>query len=332
MENATMQAVVLDRPGTPDTMRLTELPIPEPGPGEIRIRVRAASLNPVDYKVAAGGHPNWTYPFVPGVDAAGVVDAVGDGVSEWKAGDRVVYHGDLSKPGGFAEYAITTAHTAAAIPEGLSFESAASFPCAGLTAYQALVRKMRLVSGQSIFIHAGAGGVGGYAIQLARVLGASQIVTSASPGNFDYVRSLGADAVIDYHTENVHDRIMALTNGRGVDCILNTINRKTAQEDLSLLAFGGQLTCIAGAPEVVADFQPSWKTFTVHKLMLGGAHGSGDRSAQEDLARMADEIMALLLNGSVDPMISETIQLDQVPEALMRLSQRHVRGKIVVTP
>ncbi|CAM4162318.1 zinc-binding dehydrogenase [Paenibacillus alkaliterrae] len=325
-----MKAIVLDGPGTPDAMRLTELPLPEPGPGEIRVRVQAASLNPVDYKVAAGGHPDWTYPFVPGVDVAGVVDAIGEGVTRWKAGDRVVYHGDLSKPGGFAEYAVTTAHTTAAIPQDISFESAAAFPCAGLTAYQALVRKMRIGKGQTIFIHAGAGGVGGYAIQLARVFGASQIIASASPGNSDYVRSLGADVVIDYKTEDVHGRIIELTNGRGVDCILNTLNRKLAQADLSALAFGGQLACIAGAPEIVADFQPSWKTFTVHKLMLGGAHTSGDRAPQEDLACMADEFMTFMLEGKIEPMIGETIRIEEVSEALTRLSQRHVRGKIVL--
>ncbi|KAI7248744.1 hypothetical protein KC345_g11826 [Hortaea werneckii] len=189
---------------------------------------------------------------------------------------------------------------------------------------------MRLGAGQSIFIHAGAGGVGGYAVQLARVAGASRIITSASPHNFDYVRSLGADEVIDYNTEDVHSRIMELTDGRGADCILNTINRATAQADLSALAFGGQLATIAGAPETVADFQPSWKSITLHKLMLGGAHTSQDRAAQEDLARMSAEMMELMLKGEISPMISETAALEEVPGALMRLSQRHVRGKIVM--
>jgi NADPH2:quinone reductase len=325
-----MRAIVIDGPGKPDAMRLAEVALPEPGPDEIRVRVHAASLNPVDYKVVAGGHPNWTYPFISGVDVAGVVDAVGAEVSRWRAGDRVVYHGDVAKPGGFAEYAVTTAHTAAAIPEGLSFEAAAAFPCAGLTAYQALVRKMRIGAGQTIFIHAGAGGVGGYAVQLARVSGASQIITSASPHNSDYVRSLGADEVIDYNTEDVHSRIMELTAGRGVDCILNTINRVTAQADLGALAFGGQLATIAGAPETVADFQPGWKSFTLHKLMLGGAHASQDRAAQEDLAQMSVAMMDLMLSGEISPMVGETVRLEAVPDALMRLSQRHIRGKIVM--
>ncbi|WP_424765630.1 zinc-binding dehydrogenase [Paenibacillus sp. sgz302251] len=325
-----MQAIALEHPGKPDSLVLAELPKPVPGPGEILVRIRAVGLNPVDYKLLAGGLPTWKYPHVPGVDAAGIIEGIGEGVEQWKVGDSVVYHGDFTKPGAFAEYAVTTAHTAAVIPHGISFAAAAAFPCAGLTAYQALVRKMNIQAGQTIFIHGGAGGVGGFAIQIAKKFGAAKIITSASAHNAEYVKSLGADEVIDYNSENVHEGIMRLTEERGVDLILNTVNRATAQADLSALAFGGQLVCIAGAPEVVADFQPSVKTFTLHKLMLGGAHGSGNRQAELDLAKMAEEFQQLMLSGDIDPMIGETIRLDQIPAALTRLSERHVRGKIVV--
>jgi NADPH:quinone reductase len=325
-----LKAIVLHGPGKPESMVLSEQPVPKPGPGEIRVRIQAAGLNPVDYKVAANGHPDWVYPFIPGVDGAGIVDEVGANVEGWSVGDRVVYHGDLTKPGTFAEYAVTTAHTAARLPEGLTFEAAAAFPCAGLTAYLALNRKFNLKPGQSILVHAGAGGVGGFAIQLAKAFGASKILSTASSHNIDYIRRLGAYAVIDYNHEDVQQTVMELTDGEGVDLILNTVNRATAQADLSMLSFGGQLACIAGAPENVADFQPSNKTFSVHKLMLGGAHASDNRKAQEDLSRMAEEFMALMLENKVDPMVSEVIELQQVPEALSRLAKRHVRGKIVV--
>jgi NADPH2:quinone reductase len=327
-----MIALVLNKPGAPHTLTLSELPIPVPAEGEIRVRVHAAGLNPVDYKVAANGHPAWAYPFVLGLDVAGTVDEVGAGVTEWSVGDRVVYHGNLAKPGGYASYSITTAHTVAAIPEGISFIDAAAFPCAGLTAYQAIQRKMNmhLRTGQSILIHGGAGGVGGYAIQLARIYGASTIITTASSSSFDFVRGLGADICIDYNTEDVHQRVMEVTSGQGVDLILNTINRATSQNDLSTLTFGGQLTCIAGAPEIVADFQPGNKTFTLHKTSLGGAHGSGNIQAEKDLATMAEEFMQLMLDGKIDAMVKEVIQLADVPAALTRIAKRHVRGKIVV--
>lgn len=328
MEQMRMRAIVLNGPGKPEQFMLSEVPIPEVGAGEIRVRVQAAGLNPVDYKIAMNGHPNWHYPHISGADVAGVVDAIGEGVTLWKAGDRVVYHGDFTKPGGFAEYNVTVAHTAAAIPEGVSFVDAAAFPCAGLTAYQILVRKMHMQRGQSILVHAGAGGVGGYAIQLARLFGASMILATASAGNADYVHSLGADYVLDYNHEDVHARVMELTAGEGIDLILNSVNRATAQKDLSVLAFGGQLACIAGAPETVADFQPSTKTFTLHKLMLGGAYGSG-RKAEDELATMASEFLQLLLEKKIDPNVRQVIALEEIPQALQQLSGRHVQGKIV---
>jgi NADPH2:quinone reductase len=326
-----MQALVLNEPGKPSMLTLTNIPIPEPAEGEIRVRVHAVGLNPVDYKVAGNGHPAWEYPFVLGLDVAGTVDKVGAGVTRWAIGDRVVYHGNLTKPGGYAEYSITTAHTVAAIPDAISFVDAAAFPCAGLTAYQAVERKMNmhLHKGQSILIHGGAGGVGGYAIQLARIYGASSIITTASARNFDYVKSLGADVCIDYNHEDIHQRVMEVTGGLGVDLILNTVNRVTSQQDLSNLAFGGQLTCIAGAPEVVADFKPENRTFTLHKTAMGGAHGCGNIQAEADLARMADEFMQLMVEGRIDAMVTEVIQLADIPAALTRLAERHVRGKIV---
>lgn len=326
-----MRAIVLHAPGEPNTFTLQEMPVPEPGVGEIRVRVQAASLNPVDYKMAINGHPAWVYPFVPGVDGAGIVDKVGEGVTEWRVGDRVVYHGSFVQHGSYAEYTIVKAHAIARIAEELTFAEAAAFPCAGLTAYQMLSRKMNMKAGSSILVHAGAGGVGGYAIQLARAFGASQVITTASADNHDYVKSLGADAAIDYNSENVHERVMEWTNGLGVDYILNSINRKTAQADLEMLSFGGQLGCIAGAPETVADFQPSHKTFTVHKLMIAGAHVSGDARAERELGVMAEEFMKLMIAGKIDPTISKQIALEEVPAELTRLSQRHVRGKVVVS-
>ena len=326
-----MRAIVLHAPGQPSALTLQEMPVPEPGAGEIRVRVQAASLNPVDYKMAANGHPAWTYPFVPGVDGAGIVDKLGEGVTEWRAGERVVYHGSFVRHGSFAEYTIVKAHAIARIADELTFEEAAAFPCAGLTAYQILNRKMNMKPGSSVLVHAGAGGVGGYAIKLARAFGASQVITTASADNHDYVQSLGADVAIDYNSENVRERVMALTNGLGVDYTLNSLNRKTAQVDLEMLGFGGQLGCIAGAPETVADFQPSHKTFTVHKLMIAGAHVSGDERAERELGVMAEEFMKLMVAGKIASTISKQIALEDVPAELARLSQRHVRGKIVAS-
>jgi NADPH2:quinone reductase len=325
-----MRAMVIHAPGAPDTFTMADMPIPEPGLGEIRVLIKAASLNPADYKMTANGNPAWQYPFIPGLDAAGIVDAVGEGVTGFVIGDHVAYHGSFMKPGTYAEYGITKAHMAGRIPSGVSFEEAAAFPCAGLTAYQALLEKLNVKAGRSILIHAGAGGVGGYAIQLAKLLGASPIITTASAANTDYVKQLGADVVIDYNTEDVAAKVMEATNGLGVDYILNSLNRVTAQADLTMLSFGGQLACIAGAPETVADFQPSYKTFSVHKMMIGGAHLSGDVRAERELGTMTEEFMQLISDRKLNAIVEKIISLEEIPAELTRLSQRHVRGKIVV--
>ena len=155
-----------------------------------------------------------------------------------RLGDWVFYHGDLSKPGGFAEFAVTTAHTVARIPDSMSFVDAASLPCAGLTAYHALHRRLHVRAGQTILVHAGAGGVGGFAIQLAAHAGL-KVLTTCSENNADYVRDLGAEVAIDYHTENLKEVVSAVTDGRGVDAILSSLGSEGATQDLDLLAFNG---------------------------------------------------------------------------------------------
>jgi NADPH:quinone reductase-like Zn-dependent oxidoreductase len=292
----------------------------------VRVRVEAVSLNPIDYKMAGSGHPAWTYPFVLGVDVAGVVDAVGPGVESRQPGNRVFYHGNLSKPGGFAEYAIAPAHVMAEIPQGVSFEDAAAIPCAGLTAYQALFRKLHLQSSQTILMQGGAGGVGGFGVQLAATTGAT-VITTASARNFEYVKNLGAAHVIDYNTEDVKQRVQDITNGRGVDAILDTVSTKSATLGAEMLAFGGGIACIAGMPDFT---QVSFgKAISVHAVMLGGAYFSGDRLAEEELGRMADEMMVLLANRQIKAMVQQVITLEQIPARLTELAERHVRGKIV---
>lgn len=323
-----MKAVVLDRPGRPDTLRIAEMERPTPGPGEILVRVHAAGLNPVDYKMAEVGHAKWTYPFILGVDAAGTVEELGEGVTEWRPGDKVYYHGDLSRPGGFAEWAVVTSHVVAAIPAGLTFEQAAALPCAGLTAYQALYRKLHIQPGQTVLVTGGAGGVGGFAIQLAANAGCT-VITTCSPHNFEYVRSLGAAHVVDYTSEDLVERVRALTNGRGVDAAVDTVSRASATEIAdNLLAYNGGIACVAGSVDFTVA-RPFRQAASVHGVMLGGAHLSGDRLAQEDLARMGREFGALVASGQIDPMLQQVIRLEEIPEALVQLSGRHVRGKIV---
>jgi NADPH:quinone reductase-like Zn-dependent oxidoreductase len=324
-----MKALLLEDKNMWSEMKVKETAKPSPKRGEVLIKIKAAGLNPVDYKVATNGNPNWEYPHILGVDAAGIVEEIGEGVTNLKKGDRVFYHGDFTKKGGFAEYAVTTAHTTARIPDGLSFEDAAALPCAGMTAYQALVRKMNLQQGETILIHGGAGGVGGFAIQLAANIGAT-IITTCSPENEEYVKQLGAHHVIFYKTEDVHERVMALTDQNGVDAVLDTVSRQNATDSLKSIAFNGRIAFIAGNPDYSA-VKPFSQALSFHEIALGAVHFSNHINQQKDLAIMNEELAQLVVDGKISSMISEKITLEEIPEGLKKLSARHVRGKIVAT-
>lgn len=322
-----MKAIVLDRPGTPDTLYIAEMPKPEPGPGQVRVKIEAAGLNPADYKFAARGFRTWQYPFILGIDGAGVIDAIGHGVTNWQVGDAVYYHGDLSKPGTFAEWHVITANSIAPLPANLSFAEAAALPCAGFTAYQVLFRKLHIKPGQTILIHAGAGGVGGFAIQLAKLTGL-EIITTCSRNNFEFVSQLGATVAIDYHTEDVATRVKEITQGRGVDCILDTVSSASATIGLEMLAFGGAIACVAGLPDF-SRWQSFGKAISVHDIALGGSYLAGDPIGQADLALIGQELGLLASQGKIKPLLTETISLAEIPQGLLQLSQRHARGKKV---
>ncbi|MGY8827285.1 MAG: zinc-binding dehydrogenase [Candidatus Latescibacterota bacterium] len=283
-------------------------------------------LNPVDYKLAGRGNPAWAYPHILGLDVAGTIDALGAGVDGWALGDRVYYHGDLTRSGGFAEFAITTAHTVAEIPASVSFADAAAIPCAGLTAYQGLVRRLRIQKGQTVWVQGGAGGVGGYGVQIAANAGAT-VITTSSQRNFDYVKGLGATHVIDYQAEDVVARIMDITEGRGADAVQAAVDADSADQGLAALAFAGAISCIAGLPSL--SDQTFAKAISLHKISLGAAHPSNNRAAQLDLAQMAGEMIALVADKKINPMVEQVIALEDIPAGLAQLESRHVRGKIV---
>jgi NADPH2:quinone reductase len=181
MGSKFMKAVLLDKPGPPSSLRIGEISTPRPGADEALVRVCATSLNPVDYKVAAQGYEGWRYPHVLGVDVAGVIETLGESVVSWSLGDQVFYHTTWRKAGSYAEFNVAPAHTFARIPEGISFVDAATLPCAVLTAYCALYRRLHVREGDIVLVHTAAGGVGGFAIQLAKAAKAFVIGTCSAP-------------------------------------------------------------------------------------------------------------------------------------------------------
>ncbi|WP_353932762.1 zinc-binding dehydrogenase [Okeanomitos corallinicola TIOX110] len=322
-----MKALILERPGTPDTLRLAEMPQPQPGEGEVRVKVKAVGLNPADYQFMATGFPQWNYPFIPGMDVAGTIDALGKNVTNWSIGDRIYYHGNFTQPGGFAEFAITTADTIAPIPEGVSFTTAAALPCASFTAYQVLYHKLHIQPDQTILIHGGAGGVGGFAIQLAARTGL-QIISTCSTQNIEWVRHLGATEIIDYTRENVPERVREITQGRGVDAIIDTVSSASATTGLELLAYGGSIACVAELPDL-SKMQSFGKAISVHDIALGMVYLLGDKKAQMQLAEIGKAIGKLVADQQINPLLEKIISLTEIPQALEHLAGRHGRGKIV---
>lgn len=322
-----MKALLLNGKNEWKNMKIEETEKPVPKKGEVVVEIHAAGLNPVDYKTGTNGNPNWTFPHILGLDAAGTIHEVGEGVTQWKKGDRVVYHGDFNKRGAYAEYGVTTAHTISRIPDSITFEEAAALPTAGYTAYQALFRKLPMNAIETILIHGGAGGVGGFGIQLAKAAGKT-VITTASERNHDYVLSLGADHVIDYTKEDVKAKVMELTDGRGVDAVLDTVGRDNATASLDLIAYNGHIAHIAGAPDY-SRVKPFTKVISFHEIALNAIHHHDDVISERDLAKMGDELLKMVDEKKVSPLLERVISLEEVPQTLEELSNRHVKGKIV---
>ncbi|KRM87429.1 alcohol dehydrogenase catalytic domain-containing protein [Lacticaseibacillus thailandensis] len=309
---------------TIEALTWTDRPVPQPGPEQVLVRTAAVGLNPVDYKVVQAGNPAWRFPHTVGVDIAGTVAAVGANVTRVRVGDRVAGHGDLAQDGTFAECAIMPAAALAVIPTNVSWVTAAGSLCAGLTAYQALYRKANLTAVDTVLVHAGAGGVGSMAIQLARAAG-KQVATTVSAHKQDFVGRLHPDLMIDYRTEDVDQRLADWTHGLGVDLIINTIGQPAA--DLSRLAYNGQLVCVLDTP----DTAPGAKALAISDLNLGGAHRSGDPRQVADLGRMAQALLALIATGQVDPQVERVVPAADIVTGLQMIAADKVVGKVVAT-
>lgn len=314
---------------TLEGVKLADVPKPSAAPGEVLVKVKAVGLNPVDWKLVAGHNPAWTYPHVLGLDLAGQIEAVGDGVENWKAGMRVAGHLNLEKNGCFAEYVSVPTYELAEIPQPLSYADAAALLCGALTAYQSINRKPNLNNVSTVLVQAGSGSVGSLAIQFAHLHGL-KVFTTASGRKKEFVEKTHPEAFIDYKAEDVAARVAELTGGHGVDLIVDPVGAAECEKDFSMLAYNGQLVAIVGVPDI--DPGTLWSNgWSVEAVNLGGAHASGDPEQKKDLGVMATEVLQLAAQGEIDPLIGQVLPFGELVEGLEAIQRDATIGKTVVT-
>ena len=330
-----MKAFILDRYGSKVALRAGEVPDPDVREDEVLVQVHAAGVNLLDSKIRSGEFKlilPYRAPFVLGHDLAGVVVRVGARVKHFKPGDEVYARPADHRIGTFAELIAVQERDVALKPKKLTMEEAASLPLVGLTAWQALVERGQLKRGQKVFIQAGSGGVGTFAIQLAKHLGAT-VATTTSTSNVELVRSLGADVVVDYKKEDFETRL------GGYDLVLHSQDGKALGKSLRVLRAGGRLVSISGPPDpdFAEEIGAPWFVKLVTRLLSFGARRKAKsrgtafsflfmKASGDQLQRIA----ALVDAGVVRPVLDKVFPFHSTNEALAYVETGRARGKVVI--
>lgn len=307
-----MKAVQIHNYGGVDTLMLEDAPRPEPAEGDLLIRVHATTVNPFDC-VARAGYVTSYYPYdmpvILGLDVSGVVEQIGAGVEDFTVGEAVYARGDPALNGAYAEYMVVSAIDAAPKPSSLSHIQAAALPHVGLTAWRVLMEAANLSAGQTVLIHAAAGGVGSFSVQLAKWLGA-RVIGTASSYNHEFLRELGADELVDYNTVPFEQVV------QGVDVVFDTIGGDTQERSFKTLKPGGVLVSVISPPSDE----------------LAAAHGVRGifTAAYPPAGEVLKKIGALVEAGHIKPVVSNVYMLDEIRKAHTQVETRHTRGKLVL--
>jgi len=307
----TMKAIRIHAYGGPEVMVYEDAPRPIPATGDVLVRVQAAGVNPVDWKVREGrlqGRVNHRLPLVLGWDVAGVVEELGSGVTNLKVGDAVYARPDIVRDGAYAEYVVVRAQELALKPQSLDFIHAAAVPLAALTAWQSLFDAAGLSAGQSVLIHAGAGGVGHFAVQLARWKGA-RVVATASKDNAEFLRGLGADEIVDYHDTQFEEVI------RDMDVVLDTQGGAIYERSWKVLKKNGIIVSLINQPS--AELAEQYGARAAYVFVQPNA---------EQLTK----ISGLIDSGIVKPVVETVFPLAEARQAHLLIQLGHTRGKIVL--
>jgi NADPH2:quinone reductase len=319
-----MKAVIVDEYGGPEVLKLREVAEPEIADDQVLVKVRAAGVNPVDWKIREGYVAEvfaCQLPLIPGWDMAGIVERVGEKVQRFKPGDEVYAYSrlELVQFGTYAEYSPAYEHMLARKPENLDFSEAATIPLAALTAWQALVDFAELKQGESVFITAGSGGVGGFAIQIAKHLGA-KVCAASSAKNHEYMKFLGADHLIDYQNDDIEASVKSFAV-EGVDVVFDCTGRENVAINFDYLKKpGGRMATINGLAHTIPELDRNADLHRVRvKLVVVEPNGE-----------QLNELTRLIEDNSIEPLPFESLPLEQAAEAQNLSQAGHVRGKIAL--
>ncbi|MGO7536356.1 NADP-dependent oxidoreductase [Rhizobium leguminosarum] len=331
-----MKAFVVDKYKKKGALRLANLPEPELQDNDLLVRIQATAVNLLDSKVRDGEFKlilPYRPPFILGHDVAGTVVKIGPGVRRVKVGDEVYARPRDHRIGAFAEFIAIDQSDVALKPNNLSMTEAASIPLVGLTAWQALVEVGKVKPGQKVFIQAGSGGVGTFAIQLAKHLGAT-VATTTSAGNAELARSLGADVVIDYKTQDF-EKVLS-----GYDLVLNSQDPKTLEKSLGVLKPGGQLISISGPPDPAFAEELGLNLFLklVLRLLSRGVRKKAKRLGirysflfMRAEGQQLGQITALIESGAIRPVVDKVFPFEKTGDALAYVETGRAKGKVVIT-
>lgn len=319
-----MKAIRVHEFGGPEALRLEEIADPQPGPGQVLVTVEAIGVNPVDTYIRAGGYGKRPLPYTPGSDAAGIAEAVGEGVTTIKPGDRVYLAGTIT--GAYAEKALCKASQVRPLPPRLSFAQGAGVHVPYYTAYYGLYDRAKALPGEVLLVHGASGGVGLAAVQIAQAAGLMIIGTAGSDAGRRLVAEQGAHHVLDHTQEGYLDEIKALTGGNGVDSVLEMLANVNLAKDLGLMAQNGRVVVIGSRGPVEIDPR---LTMDKNSAILGM---SLMNATEVDMTRLHAAVGAGLANGTLTPIIAQEIPLVDAPRAHQAVMAPGARGKIVLTP
>ncbi len=323
-----MRALICKEFGSTDSLVIETVDDPVPGPGEVRIDIHAAGINFPDILVIAGQYQLKTPPpFIPGNEAAGIVSGIGDGITRFSVGDKVVV---MLRGGAFAEKCVVNENLVFPLPSQMTFEQGAGFSVTYCTSYHALKQSANLQPGETLLVLGAAGGVGTTAIEIGKAMGARVIAAASSDEKLAFAKSTGADETINYTDCSLNDAIKELTDGAGVDVVYDPVGGEMAQMALRATAWHGRYLVIGFASGEIPKF-PANLALLKEASIVGVWWGTWSAKNPQGQAQNLQEMAAMIADGRLKPKITETYRLEEFKKAFRSISDRKVKGKIVFT-